>query len=267
MKVGSSKGQIKSKGFEEPDPMARDQVPSPANTLQVDLPVVNPAASSEKAIRILLIDEHTIVRAGYRMLIEVQPMMLVVAEASRDEAIDIAERETPDIILLGLDPEQLNLENDLDLISELAISCPATRVLALNQSDNPGIAQAAAHSGAMGLINKNDSVPTLIKAIEKVHSGEAWFDRSILGALLGRNPTNHANQQRDAKIATLTERERGVITLIAEGLKNRQIAERLFISETTVTHHLSSIFSKLGVSDRLELVIYAFAHKLARMPQ
>jgi len=201
------------------------------------------------------------------MLIELQPRMRVVAEASRDEAIDIAGRETPDIILLGLDPEQQNLENDLDLISELANSCPTARVLALNQSDNPGIAEAAAHSGAMGLINKNDSVQTLIKAIEKVHSGEAWFDRSILGALLGRNPTNHANQQRDARIANLTDRERAVIALIAEGLKNKQIAERLFISETTVTHHLSSIFSKLGVSDRLELVIYAFAHKLARMPR
>ena len=69
------------------------------------------------------------------------------------------------------------------------------------------------------------------------------------------------------KISSLTERERQVIALIAEGLKNRQIAERLFISPTTVTHHLSSIYSKLGVSDRLELVVYAFAHKLAKMPE
>ncbi len=267
MKAGSSKGRIRYKGFEEPDSMFRGRAPSPADTLPSGLPEDNPAAPSEKAIRILLVDEHRIVRAGYRMLIEVQPTMRVVAEASRDEAIDIAGRETPDIILLGLGADQQNLENDLDLISELAISCPAARVLALNQSDNPDIAEAAAHSGAMGVINKNDSVPTLIKAIEKIHSGEAWFDRSILGAVLGRNPANHANQQRDARIATLTARERGVIALIAEGLKNKQIAERLFISETTVTHHLSSIFSKLGVSDRLELVIYAFAHKLARMPR
>lgn len=268
MKAGRSKGQIKGKGFdEEPDSVGRSRAPTPAGALPVHLPRDAPAASSEKAIRILLIAEHTLVRAGYRMLIDVQPAMRVVAEASRDEAIDIAGRETPDIILLGLDAEQQSLENDLDLISDLAISCPAARVLVLNQSDNSGIAEAAAHSGAMGLINKDDSVPTLIKAIEKVHSGEAWFDRSILGALLGRNPTNHANQQRDARIANLTQRERGVIALIAEGLKNKQIAERLFISETTVTHHLSSIFSKLEVSDRLELVIYAFAHKLARMPR
>jgi DNA-binding NarL/FixJ family response regulator len=69
------------------------------------------------------------------------------------------------------------------------------------------------------------------------------------------------------KISSLTDRERQVIALIAEGLKNKQIAERLFISPTTVTHHLSSIYSKLGVSDRLELVVYAFANKLAKMPE
>jgi DNA-binding NarL/FixJ family response regulator len=71
----------------------------------------------------------------------------------------------------------------------------------------------------------------------------------------------------EAKIQTLTNRELEVITLVGEGLKNKQIADRLFISETTVTHHLSSVFSKLEVSDRLELIIYAFRHRLARMPQ
>ena len=267
MKPGRAKGRIKSKRFEQPDSMVRDKAPSSPDMLPSNLNQHNPAVLSEKAIRILLIDEHTIVRAGYRMLIEVQSRMRVVAEASRDEAIDIARRETPDIILLDLGPEQHSLENDLDMISDLLTSCPTARVLALNGSDNPGIAEEAAHCGAMGLVNKNDSVQTLIKAIEKVNSGEAWFDRSILGAVLSRSPTNHANQQRDARIANLTDRERGVVALIAEGLKNKQIAERLFISETTVTHHLSSIFSKLGVSDRLELVIYAFAHKLARMPR
>ena len=70
-----------------------------------------------------------------------------------------------------------------------------------------------------------------------------------------------------AKIASLTDREREVITLVGEGLKNKQIAERLFITETTVTHHLSSVFSKLDVSDRLELIIYAFRHGLAKMPK
>jgi DNA-binding NarL/FixJ family response regulator len=88
---------------------------------------------------------------------------------------------------------------------------------------------------------------------------------SLLWQLTSRSKDMIDPQKR--KISTLTEREREVITLIAQGLKNKQIADRLFISQTTVTHHLSSIYSKLNVSDRLELVVYAFANKLAKLPE
>jgi two-component system nitrate/nitrite response regulator NarL len=106
----------------------------------------------------------------------------------------------------------------------------------------------------------------LLKAIIKVHQGEVWLDRSMMGSVLDEMTQAPEIDPEKARIASLTDRECQVIALIAEGLKNKQIGERLFISETTVTHHLSSIFSKLGVSDRLELLIYAFAHKLARVP-
>jgi len=142
-------------------------------------------------------------------------------------------------------------------------------VLVLTGSRDSAIHQKAAQLGAMGVVLKEDAADLLLKAIEKVYRGEAWLDRVTMGTLLFQM----ANQDKDTldprakKISTLTDRERQVIALIAEGLKNRQIAERLFISPTTVTHHLSSIYSKLGVSDRLELVIYAFANKLAKMPE
>ena len=121
----------------------------------------------------------------------------------------------------------------------------------------------------MGVVLKEDAADRLLKAIEKVYKGEAWLDRLTLGTLLWQM-CSHEKESVDPqkkKISSLTERELQVITLIAEGLKNRQIAARLFISPTTVTHHLSSIYSKLGVSDRLELVVYAFANKLAKMPE
>jgi len=120
----------------------------------------------------------------------------------------------------------------------------------------------------MGLVRKEEAAEVLLKAIRKVHQGEFWLDRSTMSSLM--NEMTQPDKKLDPdeeRIATLTPREHEVIVLIAEGLKNKQIAERLFISETTVTHHLGSIFSKLGVSDRLELVIYGFAHKLAKMPQ
>lgn len=231
------------------------------------LQIAKRVMSAKKPIRILLIDEHTIVRAGYRLLIEAQPEMHVIGEAAGPaEALDIAGSEAPDVIVLDLDFGVNGAMTGMDLIQTLVAACPGARVLALHGCSTPELAEGVARRGAMGLVSKNDSVQTLIKAIEKVNSGEAWFDRSTLGSLLSRTSVKPEEEAEDARVATLTARERGVVTLIAEGLKNKQIAERLFIGETTVTHHLSSIFRKLGVSDRLELVIYAFGQHLARMP-
>jgi DNA-binding NarL/FixJ family response regulator len=120
----------------------------------------------------------------------------------------------------------------------------------------------------MGVVLKEKAAETLLRAIERVHAGEVWLERAMMASVLSQ--MTRASQQPDpeaAKIATLTTREREVIALIGEGLRNRQIAERLFISETTVRHHLTSIFAKLEVADRLELVIYAFRHALVRPPR
>jgi two-component system nitrate/nitrite response regulator NarL len=122
-------------------------------------------------------------------------------------------------------------------------------------------------AGAMGVVLKEHAAEVLIKAINKVHQGEVWLDRSMMGTVLDEMTQAPEIDPEGARIASLSDREREVIALIAEGLKNKQIAQRLFISETTVTHHLSSIFSKLDVSDRLELIIYAFRHGLAQLPR
>ena len=106
----------------------------------------------------------------------------------------------------------------------------------------------------------------MIKAIKKVHHGEVWLDRLTMGSVLQEMTEEKQADPDQEKIASLTEREREVVSLVGEGLKNKQIAAKLFISETTVTHHLSSVFSKLAVSDRLELIIYAFRHGLAKLP-
>lgn len=218
-------------------------------------------------IRILIVNDQLVVRDGLRMLIENHPGTKVVAMAStRSEALEIIEREPCDLIILDL---ELGGYNASSFIPQLREAAKNARVLVLTGSKDSETHQKAAQLGAMGVVLKEDAADQLIKAIEKVYRGEAWLDRVTLGTLLW----NLSNQDKDLldprarKISTLTDRERQVITLIAEGLKNRQIAERLFISPTTVTHHLSSIYSKLGVSDRLELVIYAFANKLVKLPE
>jgi DNA-binding NarL/FixJ family response regulator len=217
-------------------------------------------------IRILIVDDHLVVRAGLHMLIDNHPGMSVVAMASnRSEALELAASTSPNLILLDLD---LGGENGLDFITQLRETTPSARILVLTGVRDTDAHRQAVQLGAMGVVLKEHAPDVLIKAIEKVHAGEIWLDRPTLGRIL-REMSLRDEKEIDpevAKIASLTQREREVVALIAEGLKNKQIAQRLFISETTVTHHLSSIYSKLGVSDRLELVIYAFAHKLAGKP-
>src|SRR5262249_15072245 len=142
-----------------------------------------------------------------------------------------------------------------------------SRVLVLTGVQNPDAHRSAIRRGAMGIVLKEHAADQLLKAIMKVHEGEVWIERSMMGNMIQEFNKPTTVDPEIAKIESLTDREREVIALVGEGLKNKQVGERLFISETTVTHHLSSVFSKLDVSDRLELIIYAFRHGLAKMPK
>lgn len=218
-------------------------------------------------IRIVIVDDQLVVREGLRMLIENHPGTKVVAMAStRSEALELVAREPCDLIILDL---ELGGYSALSFIPQLREAATSARVLVLTGLRDSEIHQKAAQLGAMGVVLKEDAADLLLKAIEKVYKGEAWLDRLTVGNLIWQMSSQGKDSldPRTQKISSLTERERQVIALISEGLRNRQIAERLFISPTTVTHHLSSIYSKLGVSDRLELVVYAFANKLAKMPE
>jgi DNA-binding NarL/FixJ family response regulator len=173
----------------------------------------------------------------------------------------------PDIILLDLD---LGDESGLDLLPELIAAVPDARIILLTGLRDIEIQRRAILLGAMGLVSKQKAADTVIRAIEKVYAGEVWLDRAMIASILNERVNTNAAPDQNVealRIAKLTEREREVIQLIGEGIKNRQIAERLYISEATVRHHLTSVFAKLGVADRFELVIYAFQHGLAKLPQ
>jgi two-component system nitrate/nitrite response regulator NarL len=220
-----------------------------------------------KELRVLIVDDHLVVRTGLRMLIENQPRMKVVGmAANRKEALELAVSTGPDVILLDLD---LGVENGINFLPALREQAAAARVLVLTGLKDVQTHRRAVKQGAMGIVRKEEAAEVLIKAIEKVSAGELWLDRATMGNLFDEMTRKESKSENGetARIISLTERERQIVGLIAEGLKNKQIGERLFISETTVTHHLTSVFSKLGVSDRLELVIYSFTHGLARMPQ
>ncbi len=216
-------------------------------------------------IRILIIDDHAVVRAGLRMLINQHPDMEVVGMAGeRNEAIALAGSSQPNIIILDV---VLGEDDGLAFLPDLRAAAPLAKVIVLTGLRSIDAHRRALRQGAVGVVLKEHAAEVLLKAIDKVHGGEVWVDRSMMGTVLQDMTKVTTVDPETAKIATLTEREKEVIRHISLGLKNKQIADRLFISETTVTHHLSSIFSKLSVSDRLELVIYAFKNKLVGPPE
>ena len=215
-------------------------------------------------IRLLIVDDHAVVRAGLRMLIEAHSGMTIVGEAgSTAEAMEVATRTQPEIVLLDLD---LGIDNGLELIPRLLAFCEGVRVLVLTGVRDEDMHRRALRSGAMGVVAKEKAAEVLIKAIGRVYAGEAWIDRLAMGRVLADLSKPTRVDESAAKATLLTNREREVVALLAQGLKNKQIGERLSISEVTVRHHLTAIFTKLDVSDRLELLIFAYRHQLAPLP-
>lgn len=225
-------------------------------------------ARAGRLIRIMLVDDHEVVRCGLRMLIESHTDLEVVGETTtRATTLEVAEREQPDVILLDID---LGSENGLDLIPELRQALPSARILVLTGIRDSAVHEQAVRQGAVGLVLKEQSARVLVQAIRQVHAGQAWLDSALVATVLTDLSRTRGAEQADpevAKIAALTEREREVISLICEGLQNKVIAKRMSISDTTVRHHLTSIFAKLEIENRLELVIYAYRNGLAQLPR
>jgi two-component system nitrate/nitrite response regulator NarL len=228
----------------------------------------NMYATHDRQIKILLVDDHVVMRQGLRMLIENNPDMTVVAEAARcDEALEAAAREQPDTILLDLD---LGNGSGLDIIPQLIALHNKVNILILTGVREAELHRRAIRMGAAGVLMKDQAGEMLIKAIRKVSAGEVWADRGMTAALLQELRRGTESRRLDteaARIDSLTQREREVVSLVAQGFGTARIAKNLFISEKTVRNHIASIFDKLLVSDRLELAVYAVRHGLAPQPQ
>jgi DNA-binding NarL/FixJ family response regulator len=221
----------------------------------------------QEPIRILLIDAHPIMREGLRLILHNYPQLQLVGEAgNRLDALALATREQPTVIVLNL---LLPDETALDLIPELLLAARQAHLLVVTGASDPEEHYRAVRLGALGVVQKDQDPQTLIRAIESVHAGEVWLEHAMTVRLLGEMLRGGKTERIDpeaAKIMRLTAREREVIALIGAGLKNKQIATQLFISEVTVRHHLTSIFNKLAVADRLELAMYAYQYGLAKPP-
>jgi len=214
------------------------------------------------AMRIFLVDDHPTFLWGLARLIErAEPPMTVVGKAkNRSELFALLPRAAPDVIVLDAD---LNGDNALDWLDELSEKS-AARVLVLTSNNDSSAHQRAVMQGARGVVNKQESPEVILRAIEKTHAGEIWLDRTSLGHVVHALSRGQKSDPDAMKIEALTPRERRIIVTILQekGARNKTIAEKLHISEHTLRNNLSSIYSKLEVNGRLELYLYASAHRL-----
>jgi two-component system, NarL family, nitrate/nitrite response regulator NarL len=226
-----------------------------------------PMTTAERPLRVLLVDDHAVVRAGLRLLLEHHGGYEVVGEAGCSaDALDRASGTRPDVVLLDLD---LGGDKAIDFFKDLRAAAGCAKILLLTSLRDPEMHRRAIRLGARGLVAKQDPAESLFKSIRKVHDGELWVDRVLTAEILSEMVSGGAaaRDPEQERIASLTPREREVIELVALGLKNKEIACRLFVSDITVRHHLTSVFAKLEVQDRLALVLYAFQHGLAHPPK
>jgi len=205
-----------------------------------------------KPIRILLADDHVVVREGTRQILEREEDLCVVAEASDGrEAIAMAEQERPDVAVLDVSMPGMN---GIEATKGIKASVPQVAVLVFTAYDYDEYVFAILEAGAAGYLLKNARSSDLINAVRRVHAGESVLHPAIAKKVLSR-VVQGAPDVRTAEEEVLTERELEVLRLAAQGLGNREIADRLYVSPRTVQSHLANIFGKLQVGSRTEAVM------------
>ena len=214
-------------------------------------------------IRVLLADDQALVRGGFQMILAAQPDIEVVGEAEDGrQAIDLTNRLLPDVILMDV---RMPVLDGLEATRRLVELGTTARILILTTFDLDEYVYAAIRAGASGFLLKDVRPSQLVDAIRVVADGEALLAPAVTRRLLERfAATLPTPEEREPALATLTDREREVLELVASGLSNSEIAERLFLGETTVKTHVSSLLRKLGLRDRVQAVVLAYEAGLVR---
>lgn len=213
-------------------------------------------------IRLLLADDQQMVRAGFRLVLDAQPDMLVLGEVGDGvEAVAAcAATPPPDVVLMDIRMPRMD---GIAATERIVAANPATRVLVLTTFDLDDYVYAALRAGASGFLLKDAGPHDLLAAIRAVHAGDSVVapapTRRLIERVLPQLPTDSEPRRRaEDRLAPLTAREREVLVAVGQGLSNTEIAEKLFVAEATVKTHIGNLLAKLGVRDRVHLVIAAY---------
>jgi DNA-binding NarL/FixJ family response regulator len=215
-------------------------------------------------IRVMLVDDQQLVRTGFRMILAVEEGIEVVGEAANgQEAVDSVARLRPDVVVMDI---RMPVMDGVEATRRLTGSDSAPRVLVLTTFDTDEHVVEALRAGASGFLLKDVTPPDFVTAIRVVASGEALIAPSVTRRLLERfvQASPSADARRDQLVSQLTEREREVLQLVAQGLSNREVSERLVLAEPTVKTHVSHLLLKLDLRDRAQLVVLAYESGMVR---
>jgi DNA-binding NarL/FixJ family response regulator len=209
--------------------------------------------------RILLVDDHEVVRLGLKALLERHPKFEVVAEASTArEAVEHVKTYFPDVVVMDI---RLPGGSGIEACQEITTNYPNTRVIMLTSYAEDEMLFSAIRAGASGYVLKQIGGEDLVRAIEAVSRGEALLDPAITQRVF-QEVRKAAREEESSAFSALTQQEKHVLMLVSEGNTNREIARTLYLGEGTVRNYVSSILSKLGVSNRAEAAAYAVEHNL-----
>jgi DNA-binding NarL/FixJ family response regulator len=210
-------------------------------------------------LRIILVDDHEIVRLGLKTLLARYPQFEIVAEASdAQEAIEAVARYEPDVVVMDI---RLPGMNGVEATQEITSLHPEVKVIMLTSYADEDILFDAIAAGASGYVLKQIGSDDLVRALERVGRGESLLDPAVTQKVFQRVRAS-ARRAEDAAFGALTDQELQILSLITEGLTNKEIAGRVFLSEKTVRNYVSSILAKLDLSSRAEAAAYAVRHHI-----
>jgi two-component system nitrate/nitrite response regulator NarL len=221
------------------------------------------ASAPSGLIRIVIADDHAIFRAGLRRLLDAERDFEVIGEAATaDDAVSLCSRDSPDVLLLDVG---LSAGRGVEVIERLGPTA-GLRILVLTLTMARDELVRTLQIGAHGVVLKETPPPLLLKSIRRVHAGEFWVGRDMVADLV-RALNSTVPLPRVAinapRTFALTPRELEIVAAVAAGYTNRQMSEKFGLAQDTIKHHLTSIFNKTGVSNRLELALFALHHRLA----